>query len=119
MHLCDVALHCRYTVVAKLSDNGSVMTNICSVHNMIDRKKRRKSAAVKSGKAIPVVVTESKPFQCRRSNRNAAVESGYVFRAFRKFPHTETDIMPRENDRFCHRLSRSLFNNPTLRRNAV
>jgi hypothetical protein len=86
---------------------------------MIDRKKRRKSAAVKSGKAIPIVVTEGNPFQYRRYNPNAAVESAYVFRAFRKFPQTETGIMPRENDRYFHRLSSSLFNNPTLRRYVV
>jgi hypothetical protein len=71
-----VVLNIRYTVVAKLSGNRSVMTNICFVHNVTDR---RKSAAVKSGKEIPVVVTEGNPFQYCRSNRNAAVESGYVF----------------------------------------
>jgi len=46
---------------------------------MIDRKKWRKSAPIKSGKKISVVVTEGNPFQYRRSNRNAAVESGCVF----------------------------------------
>jgi len=86
---------------------------------MIDRNKRRKSAAVKSGKEIPVVVIEGNPFHYRRSNRNAAVESGYVFRAFRKFLQTETGIMPRENNRSCHTLSSSLFNNPALRRHVV
>ena len=110
-----MALHIRFTVVAKLSVIGSVMTSICFMKNTIDRKKRGKSAAVKYGKQIPVLLTELNPFQYRLSNRKAAVGSGHVFRTFRKFPQTEIGIMPRGNDRFCHGFPSSLFTNPALR----
>jgi hypothetical protein len=106
-------LHFRYTVVDKLSDIRSVMTSICFVRNTIERKIRRKTAAVKYGKEIPVVVTERIPLQYRRSNRNAAVESGYVF-VLLESSCRQTGIMPREHDRYFYRLSSSLLNNPTL-----